>query len=416
MVSNGHFSGNGPLKGIRVLDMTVWQFGPVSTAMMGDMGADVIKIEALDGDAGRGLWRASTMNMDLGEGRNAYFEACNRNKRGIAVNLKTEEGRQIIYKLVKEADVFVQNYRQGVAERLGVGYDTLHEINPMLVYGSANGYGPEGPDSHLPSFDGCGQARAGLMMSATEPDAEYPTRISQGVSDQMGGIMLCLGVLSALVCRNQQGIGQKVEASHLSANMWLQGLGISMSLLNNGQTFGSYERDAPTNPLSNVYKCKDGRCIQMMHLQPDPYWRPICRAMGMDDIIDDPRFADMRARAENTVELVRIMDGKFATKTADEWDNIFREFEVDFIYAKVQSITDLEDDVQVVKNNYITDFDHPVLGDVKMCNHPNIYSETPAGIWQEAPELGQHTEQILIDELGYDWDDISELQEAGAIL
>ncbi|MCY3639190.1 MAG: CoA transferase, partial [Chloroflexi bacterium] len=393
MNSNGHFSGNGPLKGIRVLDMTVWQFGPVSTAMMGDMGADVIKIEALDGDAGRGLWRASTMNMDLGEGRNAYFEACNRNKRGIAVNLKTEEGRQIIYKLVKEADVFVQNYRQGVAERLGVGYDTLHEINPMLVYGSANGYGPEGPDSHLPSFDGCGQARAGLMMSATESDAEYPTRISQGVSDQMGGIMLCLGVLSALVCRNQQGIGQKVEASHLSANMWLQGLGISMSLLNNGQTFGSYERDAPTNPLSNVYKCKDGRCIQMMHLQPDPYWRPICRAMGMDDIIDDPRFADMRARAENTVELVRIMDGKFATKTADEWDNIFREFEVDFIYAKVQSITDLEDDVQVVKNNYITDCDHPVLGDVKMCNHPNIYSETPAGIWQEAPERRQDTEQ-----------------------
>lgn len=413
---NGHFSGNGPLKGIRVLDMTVWQFGPVSTAMMGDMGADVIKIEALDGDAGRGLWRASTLNMDLGEGRNAYFEACNRNKRGIAVNLKTEEGRQIIYKLVKDADVFVQNYRQGVAERLGVGYDTLREINPMLVYGSANGYGPAGPDSHLPSFDGCGQARAGLMMSATEPDAEYPTRISQGVSDQMGGIMLCLGVLSALVCRNQQGIGQKVEASHLSANMWLQGLGISMSLLNNGQTFGSYERDTPTNPLSNVYKCKDGRCIQMMHLQPDPYWRPICRAMGMDDIIDDPRFTDMRARAENTLELVRIMDDKFATKTADEWDNIFREFEVDFIYAKVQSITDLEDDVQVVENNYITDFDHPVLGDVKMCNHPNIYSETPAGIWKEAPELGQHTEQILIDELGYDWDDITELQDAGAIL
>ena len=130
MVSNGHYSGNGPLKGIRVLDMTVWQFGPMSAAMMGDMGADVIKIEALDGDAGRGLWRASTLNMDLGEGRNAYFEACNRNKRGIAVNLKTEAGRQIIYKLVKDADVFVQNYRQGVAERLGVGYETLREIQP----------------------------------------------------------------------------------------------------------------------------------------------------------------------------------------------------------------------------------------------------------------------------------------------
>ncbi len=416
MISNGHNSGNGPLKGIRVLDMTVWQFGPMSAAMMGDMGADVIKIEALDGDAGRGLWRASTLNMDLGEGRNAYFEACNRNKRGIAVNLKTAEGQRIIHKLVEDADVFVQNYRQGVAERLGVGYETLSKINPMLVYGSGNGYGPNGPDSHLPSFDGCGQARAGLMMSATTPGAEYPTRISQGVSDQMGAIMLCLGVLSALVCRSQQGIGQKVEASHLSANMWLQGLGISMSLLNEGRSFSSYDREAPTNPLSNLYKCKDGRCIQLMHLQPDPYWRPLARVMGMDDIVDDPRFTDMRARAEHAVDLVRIMDDKFATKTADEWDAIFREFEVDFIYAKVQAIEELEHDVQVVANDYISEFDHPVLGDVKMCNHPNKYSETPAGIWREAPELGQHTEQILIDELGYDWDGIKDLQDAGAIL
>ncbi len=416
MISNGTNSGSGPLQGIRVLDMTMWQFGPMCAAMMGDMGADVIKIESLDGDAGRGLWRASTLNMDLGEGRNAYFESCNRNKRGIAVNLKTDAGRQVVYKLVKNTDVFVQNYRKGVAERLGVGYETLREINPMLVYGSATGYGPEGPDSHLPSFDGCGQARGGLMMSATPPGAEYPSRISQGVSDQMGGIMLCLGVLSALVCRSIQGIGQKVDASHLSANMWLQGLGISMSLLNNGRSFGSYDRDAPTNPLSNLYKCKDGRCIQLMHLQPDPYWQPLAAAMGLDEAAADPRFADMRSRAEHTVELVGILDAKFAEKSADEWDTLFREFEIDFIYAKVQAIEELEHDIQVQANNYISKFDHPVLGEVKMCNHPNRYSETPAGIWREAPELGQHTEEILIEELGYDWDDIQQLQEAGAIL
>ena len=416
MVANGNGTANGPLKGIRALDMTVWQFGPMSAAMMGDMGADVIKIESLDGDAGRGLWRASTLNMDLGEGRNAYFEACNRNKRGIAVNLKTEAGREIVYKLAKGADVFVQNYRKGVAERLGVGYETLREINPMLVYGAATGYGPEGPDSHLPSFDGCGQARAGLMMSATPPGAEYPTRISQGVSDQMGAIMLCVGVLAALVCRNQQGVGQKVDASHLSANMWLQGLGISMSLLNEGRSFASFDRDAPTNPLSNLYKCKDGECIQLMHLQPDPYWLPLTDAMGLGAIADDPRFTDMRGRAENCVELVRIMDAKFAEKTADEWDALFRAYRIDFIYAKVQAIEDLQHDVQVQRNNYITNFEHPVLGDVKMCNHPNLYSETPAGIWREAPELGQHTEEILIDELGYDWDGIRRLQDAGAIL
>ena len=260
---------NGPLTGIKVLDWTIWQFGPVSTSMMGDMGADVIKIEALDGDPSRGLSRASSMKMDLGEGRIAYFETCNRNKRSIAVNLKTEEGRKIIYDLCKDADVFVQNFRSGVAERLGVGYETLKNINPQLIYGSANGYGPLGPDATQPSFDGCGQARSGLMMSATQGGQEYPTQVTQGVSDQIGGIMLCQGILAALVSRSIRGIGQKVETSHLSANMWLQGLGVSMSLLQGGVGFSPYNRREPVNPLSNVYRTADGRFIMMMHLQPD---------------------------------------------------------------------------------------------------------------------------------------------------
>ena len=205
MFENGANGVTGPLKGIRVLDWTMWQFGPMSAAMMGDMGADVIKIEALDGDAGRAVARASTLAPMLPGGRNAYFEANNRNKRGIAVNLKTPEGKAIVHKLVETADVFVENFRQGVAERLDIGYETLREINPMIVYGSATGYGPNGPDSALPSFDGCGQARGGLMISATPADAEEPVRVSQGVSDQMGAIMLCQGVLAALVARHIQG-------------------------------------------------------------------------------------------------------------------------------------------------------------------------------------------------------------------
>ena len=141
MATNGV---NGPLKGIKVLDWTMWQMGPVATAMMGDMGADVIKIEALDGDAGRAVRRAITLDTGLVADRNAYFESGNRNKRGIAVDLKTVEGVEIVQKLAEKTDVFVQNFRQGVAERLGLGYDTLREINPMLVYGSASGYGPNG--------------------------------------------------------------------------------------------------------------------------------------------------------------------------------------------------------------------------------------------------------------------------------
>ena len=412
MATNGV---NGPLKGIKVLDWTMWQMGPVSTAMMGDMGADVIKIEALDGDAGRAVRRAITLDTGLVADRNAYFESGNRNKRGIAVDLKTVEGVEIVQKLAEKTDVFVQNFRQGVAERLGLGYDTLREINPMLVYGSASGYGPNGPDSNLPSFDGCGQARSGLMMSATPAGALEPNRVTQGASDQMGAIMLCLGVLAALVARNEQGVGQKVDSSHLGSNMWLQGNGITMSLLTKGGKFGSYERKKAANPLSNLYRCKDGRWVQIMHLQPDRHWVPFSKVMGMEEYIEDPRFATMDDRTQNNTELVEIIDRHFATKTFDEWDKSFREAG-DFIYSRVQEIEELQDDPQVIANDYITTFNHPALGAVKMCNHPVTYSETPAGIFREAPELGQHTEEILIDELGYDWPDIERLKDKGAIL
>ena len=412
--NNGNGGANGPLAGIRVLDWTMWQFGPVSTSMMGDMGADVIKIESLDGDVARSLQRASTLAVTLKGDRSAYFETCNRNKRGIAVNLKTPEGRDIIHKMVETADVFVQNFRKGVADRLGMGYDTLREINPMLVYGSASGYGPEGPDSHLPSFDGCGQARAGLMMTATPIGADEPTRLPLGISDQIGAIMLCTGVLAALVARNQRGVGQKVDGSHLSANMWLQGLGISMTMMA-GQSIAPYDRKNPANPLASMFRCKDSRWVQLMHLQPDRHWEPLATVLGIPELIDDPRFATMDAKTENAAELVEILDKRFATKTYDEWNAAFQEGG-DFIYAKVQHIDELEDDTQVIANDFITTFDHPVLGPVKMCNHPNHYSETPAGIWREAPELGQHTEEILIEELDYDWDDIERLRGAGAIL
>lgn len=416
MDTNAVTGTSGPLEGIKVLDWTMWQFGPVSTSMMGDMGADVIKIESFDGDAGRFLWQASNLPMDIGDGRNAYFETCNRNKRGMAVNLKTQEGKDIIYELVKKSDVFVQNFRQGVAERLGLGYESLSEINPMLVYGSANGYGPKGPDSHLPSFDGSGQARSGLMMSATAPKAEYPARISQGVSDQMGAIMLCLGVLAGLVSRQSRGRGQKVDVSHLSSNMWLQAMGMGLTLFLEGRSFEAFDREAPNNPLVNLYKCKDGKCFQLMHLQPDRYWKDFCQILDLPEVAEDPKYGDMKARAEHSREIVKILDERFASKTQDEWDRIFRSSGTDFIYSKVQAVEELVDDPQVIANDYITEFDHPVVGKVKMCNHPNIYSHTPAGIWLEAPELGQHTEAILIDELGYDWDDIERLKEAGAIL
>ena len=286
---------------------------------------------------------------------------------------------------MESADVFVQNFRKGVAERLGLGYETLREINPMLVYGSASGYGPEGPDAYLPSFDGNGQARSGLMMSAKPIGAREPTRITQGVSDQIGAIMLCLGVLAAM----------------------------GGSAATTGR--GGYDRTRPSNPLANMYECKDGRWIQFMHLQPDRYWKDFAAVLGIGELVDDARFATMHGRAENSAELVKILDRRFAARTFEEWERALREAG-DFIYAKVQTIEELEDDPQVIANEYITAIDHPTAGAVKMCNHPNTYSDTPARIQSAAPRLGQHAEDVLIDELGYSWDDIQRLRDAGAIL
>ena len=415
MNSNGAKEADGPLKGIRVLDWTTWQMGPVAAAMMGDMGADVIKLEALDGDAARAVKQLANINTDLDSGRNAYFESGNRNKRGIAVNLKSAEGREAVHKLVEKSDVFVQNFRKGVAERLGMDYDTLRKINPKLVYGSASGYGPEGPDAYLPSFDACGQARSGLMMSARFAGADQPALVTQGVSDQIGAIVLCLGVLGALVGRSQRGVGQMVETSHLSANMWLQGLGITMGLLTKGDEYRAYDRKNPVNPLSNMYRCKDDRWIQLQLLQPERYWKPLATVLDIPELANDPRFSTRSGVVTQASELAGILEERFATKTFDEWDTALREAG-DFVYSKVQYVHELKHDSQVIANDYITSFEHPALGTVEMCNHPNKFSETPAGIWREAPELGQHTEEILIEELGYDWVDIERLRQAGAIL
>ena len=405
---------NGPMKGVRVLDWTMYQFGPVAASMMGDMGADVIKIESLDGDIGRAVARMSSRPIGLEGGRNAYFETCNRNKRGVAVNLKTAEGRELVHKLVESADVFIENYRQGVPERLEMDYDSLKTINPKHIYASGTGYGPLGPDSAKPSLDGCGQARSGLMMSATQHSQTEPSYVAGAVSDQMGGIVLCLGVISALYAREQTGVGQRVDVSHLSSTMWLQGLAVSMQLLS-GYHYRSTDRKNPLNPLVNAYECQDGRWIQFMSAQFQRYWPDFATALGISDLIDDPIVGDIKGMAAGSPELTKIIADRFKTRPVNEWIDIFNQYK-DLIFAKVQSVEELETDPQVIANNYITNFNHPVIGEVKMCNFPVNFSKTPAGIWKEAPELGQDTESILIDEMGYSWDDITRLQESGSIL
>ena len=402
----------GPLDGIKVLDWTMWQFGPVSTMMLGDLGADVIKVESLDGDHGRQFRRVAGASSQLPGGLNAYFESLNRQKRSIALDLKNPKGVEILHRLVAQSDVFVQNFRQGVAERLGLGYEDLIKHNSKLIYGAATGYGPIGPDSDQPAFALTGEARSGSLFWGG-PDNGQPYNLG-GIADQMAGVMLSYGILGALVARERKGVGQKVDVSHLGSLMWLGGNRYGIALISKNVP-RRQDRTAVLNPLWNFYRCEDDRWIAFSMNQSDRYWPPFCEAIGHRELIDDPRFNGMELRSENRVELVRLLDGIFESKPRDEWEGMFAG-NGEIIWTRVQDVFDLPDDPQVIANNYIVDYDHPVLGLSKWIRTPVGYSSTPISDVKAAPAHGANTEEILIESLGCSWEDISKLQEEGVIL
>lgn len=407
--SNG---ATGPLVGLRVLDWTMWQFGPVATMMLADLGAEVIKVESLDGDHARQFHRVSGAATMLPGGLNAYFESLNRQKKSIALDLKNPKGVKALHELAKKSDVFVQNFRKGVAERLGVGYEDLKKINPRIVYGAGTGYGPNGPDSNKPAFAYTGEARSGSLWWAG-PNDGIPYNLAS-VADQMSGIMLSYGVLGALYNRERTGLGQKVDVSHLGSMMWLGGNKYGIALLS-GNTPGRQDRVDTRNVLWNAYKCQDDKWIAFSMNQSDRYWPDFCKAINRPDLLEDSRYNNMEGRTDNRTDLIKLLDSLFITKPREEWGKAMDDTG-GIIWERVQDVWDLPVDPQVVQNNYIVDFDHPVLGMTKYLQTPVSYSETPVTTRRAAPIHGENTEEVLMDILGYTWDDIAELQDEGVIL
>ena len=432
----------GPLEGITILDWTQWELGTVAGAMLADLGATVIHIEnRLTGDSGRVL---NPRMWTLPNGGNAYFEVNNRGKKGITVDLKKEKGKELIYRLVKKADVFLHNNRQGVPEKLGMDYETLCRYNPKIVYAAASGYGPKGPEASEPAFDYVGMARSG-MMHADGNIGGPPRSLVGGLADQMGGIMTAYGIMTALLVRERLGIGQKVDVSHLGSMMALQGLLVGISHLlytpeemeelaqqaaqaaqaaQDGQTEQPEPTEQPAqppdarkyalNPLWNHYPCKDGTWIVLSMLQPDRQWPAVCKALGLEHMEKDPRFVDQVVRGENALEVINAFDEVFPSKTASEWMKVLKEAG-DIICTPVQRISELANDPQVLANDYIIDYVHDTLGPVKVPGLPIALSKTPGVIKSEAPEFGQHTEEVLLELGGYDWEEIGQLREEEVI-
>jgi crotonobetainyl-CoA:carnitine CoA-transferase CaiB-like acyl-CoA transferase len=406
----------GPLEGIKVIDWTQWQMGTVATAMLGDLGATVVHVEnRITGDTGRGL-ALRGLPRDI-KGRSAYFEYVNRGKKGITLDVAKEKGKEVMYRLVKQADIFVHNFRQGVPERLKLDYGTLCQHNPQIIYAAASGYGPKGPEAEEPALDPMGIARSGIMYLVDGDENMPPQPIFGGIADQMGAVMTAYGILVALIARERLGIGQKVDSSHLGSMIALEGLSVSFE-----GTFGELGRTAlirrsrkmANNPLMNYFQCKDGKWLQLGMLQSDRYWPTVCKGLGIEHLEKDPRFENAAKRAENCEEINTILDQRFITKSAAEWMTILKAAG-DVICVPVQSISDLFNDPQVKANGYIIDCQHEVLGAIKAVGLPIHLSKTPGAVNCQAPEFGQHTEEVLAEMGGYSWEEITRLREEEVI-
>ncbi len=409
----------GALDGIRVVDWTIWQQGPVAGAMLGDLGAEVIKIEERErGDGGRGMLRFED------SGKSPYWEMNNRNKKSVAIDLKKPEGVELVRQLIARSDVFIQNFRPSIADKIGLDYKTLSNLNPRLIYASASAFGPVGPERTARAYDLLGQARSGfLLRSGHDQEPDIP---DGGMADQMGAIMLAYGVMAGLMARERHGVGQQIDTSLLGSMMWLRGLPIVLELMKQGGQRAQSEmqrhkkskgisRLDPGNPLWNTFKCADGKWMALAVLTTDPHWPAILAALGNPAALAaDSRFADHWSRCKHAREATEILDPIFASRPRSYWLERFGK-NGDLPVCAINTTEEAASDPQAVLNGYVTELDHPSHGKIKLPGFPVTLSETPARIYRQAPEFGEHTEQLLLDILGLDWASLSTLKEKSVI-
>lgn len=391
----------GPLDGIRVLDFTVFQQGPQASLIFSDMGADVIKVEAPKfGDLGR------VVGMKGEERFSPYFLAHNRGKRSIVLDLKNDEGPKIALQLGERSDVVVHNFRPGVMERLGLGYEDFRKVNERIIYGHASGYGSKGPRASHPAFDLAAQAQGGIIGVTGEPGG-FPLPAGAAIADYAGAANLAIAVLGALFARERTGCGQKIETSLLGSQVAMQAWEIQYFIAHGWITrAGRGHHYLPT--IWRVFQTVDSYVV--VGGLPENRWHGFCEVMGHPEIEKDPRFEAYGTRMQNIQELYVILDEAFLTKTSAEWMALLQA--ADCICAPVASYSDIVNDPQVRANEYIVEVDHPTQGRMPVVGAPWRFSGTPAEIAPAAPELGQHTEEVL-QELGYSWEQIEALRERG---
>jgi crotonobetainyl-CoA:carnitine CoA-transferase CaiB-like acyl-CoA transferase len=394
---------NGPLDGIRVLDLSQGAAGPTCAMHLGDMGADVIKVEPPGGEWAR----------DLGppflDGVAASFLGMNRNKRGIVVDLKHPEGAGVVVRLAEDCDVAIESFRPGVADRLGIGYEALSARNPRLVYAAISAFGQEGPWRDRPGVDGVAQAMSGIMSITGTADGP-PVKVGVPAADMAGAAFTSQALLAALVARERTGRGQRVDVSLLDALLAFQVVPLSMYLAdgNPPQRLGSA---APYAAPNEAYPTKDGWV--MVAAYTAIRWPALCGAIGLPDLAGDPRFDANGKRVQARSELAAILDPVFRTRTTAAWIEILDE--ADILCGPLLDYPNLMEQEQVTKGEAVVTVEHPAVGTVRGTAAPGRFSATRAGPSRSGPVFpGEHTAAVLEDR-GFTQDEIAALLEGGVI-
>ncbi|MDI2023361.1 CaiB/BaiF CoA transferase family protein [Paenarthrobacter nicotinovorans] len=389
-----------PLDGIKIVDFTQVFMGPSCTQLLGDYGADIIKVER----PGAGdISRNSFPDQDGQD--NPIFLSINRNKRSVSVDTRTDEGREVLHRLMVDADVVVSNFRSGVMERMGFGYEELKEKNPGIIWASGTGFGPVGPYSHKGGQDAIAQAYSGVMWRRESEDAKpaiYPTTLC----DYITGMHLMQGILLALRTRETSGTGQKVEVTMYDSMLHLQMQEACMQL-NRG-----YEVNWGAMPLSGVFETTNGAVCMVGGFTPDPLAR-ISDALDLDeDLTERPGFATLEQQFKNKPALQAIFREHFATNTTEYWTAKLEE--QGLLNAPVHTLEQALADAQTEANGMIVEAEHPTVGTVKMLNAPIRLSATPPTIRRTAPRLGEHNVEVLLEN-GFDEETIERLQQLGVL-